>query len=615
MPPFQDSWRSAPRRALLGPKTWIPLRPEGWKSAADGLILSPSGWRKVFAPQEKSTSAQVNPADLQLVASAAWLYAVETLESHRFPNRQIAVAHDSRPTSPALMEAAMVGLLAAGARVQYLGLLPIPHLAAHVQSQPELEGFCYVSASHNPPGHNGLKFGNAEGKVLPPRQAAELIRVFQQLLQDPKRQEEILLALAAVEASTIEQAYRQASTTRRPSFDNYARLFSLIAFGRTEPEKNAFRQAVGVVADLNGGARSVSLDKEMLQLLGLKTVFLNTRPGEFAHDILPEGEALQPCARELANHPDFTLGYVTDCDGDRGNLVVMNRLTREVRLLEAQEVFALCVLSELTRLVDRGLLTYDEDGYPEQRVAIVANDPTSLRIDRIAAAFRVPVFRAEVGEANLVALADQLRGEGWYVGLLGEGSNGGNITWPGTVRDPLSTLASVLHLVSNPRLFQIWLERRGLMPEASVQPTLDQILKSLPAFITTPVGSPRAILKIPALPPARFKALFETLFVTQGWNSHKDFLAKNLDIWGWEEINYEGPEEKRGFGPPFRTGRETGGLKILLKDHRGQPKGFLWMRQSGTEPVLRVLVDIESTNPFHEEYLLNWFVGMLKKIS
>lgn len=542
------------------------------------------------------------------------IYTQDVLEHRKNNDKTVAVAHDSRPTGPLLAEAVCFGLAAMGIKVSFLGLLPIPHLVAHVQKQDGLNGFFYVTASHNPVGHNGFKFGLGDGKVLRPDLALDLIKQFREVLTQPERQKMMLDQILGVPGSIIEEIYRNTMTIRRQSFQDYASLVGQILQGADELPANLFRNAGGIVADMNGSARSVSIDRELLNHLGLKTFFINNKPGQFAHEILPEGESLLSCAKELHNHPECMLGYVPDCDGDRGNIVIRDLHTKTTRVLHAQELFALCVLSELTQMVDQGVLTYDSEGYPEQRVAIVVNDPTSLRVDRIAEVFRVPVFRAEVGEANLNALADQLRNEEWFVRLVGEGSNGGNITWPGTVRDPLSTLGSVLRLLSNPRLFEIWLTRSGQQKPAENE-GLSSILATLPKFITTPVGSPRALLPVPDLPQSRFKALFETLFITTGWNSQKEYLANRLGVYGWEEINYEGPEERRGFGPPFRSGKETGGLKILLKNSQGRPKGFLWMRGSGTEPVFRIMADIEGDDPMDEEYLLNWFTGMLKRIT
>ncbi|MCK7482888.1 MAG: hypothetical protein M0C28_41570 [Candidatus Moduliflexus flocculans] len=42
-----------------------------------------------------------------------------------------------------------------------------------------------MSASHNPPGHNGVKFGFSDGGVLPASEAEALAERFRSLVRDP----------------------------------------------------------------------------------------------------------------------------------------------------------------------------------------------------------------------------------------------------------------------------------------------------------------------------------------------------------------------------------------------------------------------------------------------
>ncbi|MDR1893330.1 MAG: hypothetical protein LBQ61_01390, partial [Spirochaetales bacterium] len=87
------------------------------------------------------------------------------------------------------------------------------------------------------------------------------------------------------------------------------------------------------------------------------------------------------------------------------------------------------------------------------------------------------------------------------------------------------------------------------------------------------------------------------------------------------EFNYEGTEEREGWGPGFRRGRQTGGLKIqfygppeepgLEGKPGGRPRGFLWFRGSGTEPVLRIMADIEGRDNRRGAELLAWQRDMI----
>ena len=190
------------------------------------------------------------------------------------------------------------------------------------------------------------------------------------------------------------------------------------------------KEALSVLGELNGSARSASIDKHLLSSLGLKVTLINNRPGEVVHAIVPEGENLELCRTTLeelyAKDRSYRLGYVPDNDGDRGNLVYISEQSGKAHILEAQSVFALVVLAELsqTRLQN-----------PDKLLATVVNGPTSMRIEHIAQAFDAEVFRCEVGESNVVELAALKREQGYLVPVLGEGSNGGNITHPAKVRD------------------------------------------------------------------------------------------------------------------------------------------------------------------------------------
>lgn len=71
----------------------------------------------------------------------------------------VAVARDGRETSPALMDAAVAGLVSGGASVERLGILPTPALAFASRGRLGV----MITASHNPPRDNGIKlFADAQ---------------------------------------------------------------------------------------------------------------------------------------------------------------------------------------------------------------------------------------------------------------------------------------------------------------------------------------------------------------------------------------------------------------------------------------------------------------------
>jgi phosphomannomutase len=265
-----------------------------------------------------------------------------------------------------------------------------------------------------------------------------------------------------------------------------------------------------------------------------------------------------------------------------------------------------------------GEINFDKEGNPDRKSAIVVNGPTSTRIEDIAAAFGAKVLRAEVGEANVVNLAEEARNKGLIVRILGEGSNGGNITYPSAVRDPLDTIGALLKLMvlkstsEKKGLFEIWCERSGNMDKYSADFSINDMLETLPAFTTTSAYEPQAKVDITTTDHAKLKAAYERVFLEE-WNKEKELMREKYNIYTYKVINYEGVLEKHGMGSDYRSGAQRGGFKVLFRDDQGIFKAYLWMRGSGTEPVFRVMVDVRGDDLSHEEALLKWHTEMVLK--
>jgi phosphoglucomutase len=298
-----------------------------------------------------------------------------------------------------------------------------------------------------------------------------------------------------------------------------------------------------------------------------------------------------------------------DCDGDRGNLVFWDQGEQKARALEAQEVFALACVAELAHLVWTGELKYDNKGNALTKVAVAVNDPTSMRIDRIARAFDVSVFRAEVGEANVVGLARKLREQGYLVRILGEGSAGGNITHPSAVRDPINTLVSLIKLLAirsegeRKGFFELWCNLSDQAELYRPDFTLSDIIAALPAFISTGTYTPEALLQVKTEDQGLLKSRYQKIFLRE-WEERKEGLRARYGITGWEAASYKGLEEKRGISDFSSAGK--GGLKISFIKKAGHAAACIWMRGSGTEPVLRVMADVEGSDKRIERALIEW---------
>lgn len=606
------------------------------KSLEHNMILSASGWRKVFAKsgKEQDTSREIGDENRALSILAAEAFAEHLrktkasadIAATRDARPTIVVARDTRPTGDEICRA-MLRALKADDRVsvRYLGVAAAPEIMAYSKSA---DGFIYVSASHNPVGHNGIKFGLCDGGVLGADENAQVKDIF---LRNLSEVSDVRAFLEKYEDIKIDDALSAQKGFKRESLEAYEN-FSLEVISATadaEARKRFFEKLgaalrenkIGVVCDFNGSARAECIDKEFFEKHNVAFLAMNDIPGKIAHEIIPEPENLVHVqklleeTRKTDGGEQFLLGYMCDCDGDRGNLVYWSERDKAARILNAQEVFSLSVLSELSYMA---WLSGSADAMKNMAVAV--NCPTSMRIEEIAGAFGAKVFRAEVGEANVVNLARSLRSEGFTVRILGEGSNGGTITHPSSVRDPLDTVFAILKLLSirdsreedgkeKKGLFHLWCDASGFLYESDF--TLDDVLGSLPKYTTTGVSESRALLKVKSRDIALLKGNFQKEFV-HSFNEGGDGLVKKYGITSWKAVLTNGTKETMDASDFSASG--MGGLKVLFYENGSpSPAAFIWMRPSGTEPVFRILCDVKGSDARKEADLLVWETKLLQK--
>lgn len=572
----------------------LPAREE-LEHAYRSMIISASGWRKVFAPSrdEEDPDASINRADVYLVA-----IATEAFFRQMHPKRVI-IGMDSRPTGPAIADVVVRILMAHQVEVKHLFICAAPEIMALSAYHPE-DLFFYVSASHNPIGHNGFKFGS-HGGVSDAEEATGVIAMFRTLLADPEIPSHVRHLSSSVRPGQYSLLLEQIGKYKAEAMVAYERLVldtatdseDELVFGTmvAQLRHDLASCPIGIVAELNGSARALSIDRQFLEGMGVRTVFLNDTPRQIVHAIVPEGENLEMCRQALeqahaADHA-FMLGYVPDNDGDRGNIVYYDESSGSARILGAQQLFALVAVIELTLSRQEG-----------KQQAIVVNGPTSLMIDRIAERLQAKVFRAEVGEANVVKLAEQVRAKGYAVRILGEGSNGGNITHPSKVRDPLNTLVSLIKLLSSRQRFTS-------ITGIDAAPSIARALESLPKRTITGGFSAEAVMRIRTTDHGKLKGAYERQFALS-YAQRSDELRSRFGICGWREEQTEGMVMRVGMGAAYRTPPMRGGLKIIFSDCTGTDTDFIWMRGSGTEPVFRIMADALGDDQARHDYLLAW---------
>ena len=122
------------------------------------MILSASGWRKVFAisGQEQDKTTMIGEENIAISIFSAAVFADYLKDRLKKEHPVIIVGMDARPTGPAIAEAAIKAFICKDSDVKFLGITAAPEIMAYSKNA---DGFMYISASHNPIGHNGIKFG------------------------------------------------------------------------------------------------------------------------------------------------------------------------------------------------------------------------------------------------------------------------------------------------------------------------------------------------------------------------------------------------------------------------------------------------------------------------
>lgn len=594
--------------------------------------LSSSGWRRIFHTRKplnpNSTAASLDKGISYFLHTAFEViadYFKSTLSAKKLQLKPtVVIARDSRPTGAKAIAILKSTLSKKKIFFLDLGVTSIPECVAITKIKSigglSFKGFIYLTASHNPPGYNGIKVGNSSGRIISSHVNATLIKQFKKLFLKENHTDKLNKPIKKFDYKTdkikLKDYYhtsilRTLGKGKRGGKKSYQELVEKI-------KNNNY--AIG--CDFNGSARINSIDKDFFTSLGFKFFSIGNRLGKFDHDIVPEGKSLLSLQKAIQDwsKKQILFGYTVDCDGDRGNLVIQvplqtNSLKTKVVTPDAQTTFAFSVLAELC---------YTATFTPKllKKTAIVVNGPTSLRIDNLAKAFNVKVFRAEVGEINVVTLASKIKQQGYHVPILGEGSNGGSIIPPSTIRDPLSTAASLIKLMflryNNISLRDIAVKKLNAPKMLLSMPLpyfLGALLPYLNTFTSTSVFESNALLSTNCSSQKNFKQIYSELF-TQYWKKHFA-IFKKMGFSSYSFILYEQIETINS-GEEINLFKKKhqpfeGGFKVSFYSSTKAELGFVWFRFSKTEPVLRL--SAEHKLPKHQQNLFNIHRQLLKETA
>ena len=127
----------------------------------------------------RANQGKLTPASLVKIAQAAAIVCRQKGSAQP----TVVIGKDTRLSSYMVESALASGFLSAGMRVTYLGPVPTPAVSMFIRSLRADLGVM-ISASHNPPEDNGLKFFNSDGFKLCDEKELEIESLCQQVLDD-----------------------------------------------------------------------------------------------------------------------------------------------------------------------------------------------------------------------------------------------------------------------------------------------------------------------------------------------------------------------------------------------------------------------------------------------
>jgi phosphomannomutase len=313
-------------------------------------IISVSGIRGIVG-------TDINPSYVERVAAKFGSY---------LSGGAVVVSSDTRSTSPTLRLAAISGLLRNGCTVFDLGYSSTPSVFKEVAVR-RTDGGMILTASHNPPDWNGIKFVLRGGRG-----------VFEEELSEIRKQQ-------------VEMDLKPGRIFRRKAL--YQEIMEDLTSGKPA-------SGIKVALDLAGGVGSLFIPG-LLSNQGCKIISLLDAPGIFPRTIDPTSDPLE-LLTDTVKKEACDVGFAFDCDADR--LVIVDA---DGRKLSGDVTLLIC-------------LRYFLENSRNRNVAISVD--TSLAAESLIRENNGQVFYAKVGEANVVKkIVENNCGAG------GEGSSGGYI--------------------------------------------------------------------------------------------------------------------------------------------------------------------------------------------
>lgn len=323
----------------------------------------------------------------------------------------IALARDMRLTSNMLYAACEAGIASTGKGVLSLGLCSSP-VAEWALGKKKAAGLIIVTASHNPPEWNALKFVDGQGRAVSRERGAE------------------------IENGALSKKYRQADwkhVGKNVAWLDASAEHAKAALANVDAEKIKKRK-LRIALDFGNGTSSLS--KNIFTSLGCEVVALNEKmdgnfPGRFSEPSEQNVQGMLKAVRE--NGCDFGIAW----DGDSDRVVFSDERAGYV---VGDKVFAIAARSLCRK------------AKAQKKKFVVTTVATSRAVEDACGEFGAATAYTKVGSPYLAEKMVELGA----LAVCG-GEEVGGVIWPefSLAKDGIFTAAKICELACEQRISEL----------------------------------------------------------------------------------------------------------------------------------------------------------------
>jgi len=203
---------------------------------------------------------------------------------------RVSLGRDTRISGPSLQKAFLNGVLSTGCEVQSFGVIPIAILS-YITWADRLRAAAYISASHNPPEYNGVRFRTGDGYGLL-YQESSIMKFYS-------------------EGGFLSGSGREIARSPDEAIERYRQYVA---------RKLKVLRSLKIVLDMGNG--SACTMNSFYERLGFDSIVMNgTMDGCFpGRGPAPNEKSLMPACKVVVDSgADFGVGF--DPDADRGIII------------------------------------------------------------------------------------------------------------------------------------------------------------------------------------------------------------------------------------------------------------------------------------------------------